>query len=69
MLKRSRASKGSATTSQFLEQLMLVDKLQGLLLSGANKGVLIRLILDHDFFCGSSHMVSKPGSLIPPAIL
>lgn len=48
---------------------MLVDKLQGLLLSGANKGVLIRLILDHDFFCGSSHMVSKPGSLIPPAIL
>ena len=49
--------------------VMLVDKLQGLLLSGANTGVLIRLILCHDFVCGSSHMANKPDSLILPAIL
>ena len=61
----------------FLEQLylwcqrpsvmMLVDKLQGLPLSGANRGAT--LVLYHDFVCGFDHMANRPDSLILSAIL
>lgn len=49
--------------------MMLVDKLQGLPLSGANRDVFTGLILDHDFVCGFGPMANKPDSLTFPAIL
>lgn len=45
---------------------MLVDE-QGLLLSGATKGVLIRLILDHDFSVDLATWSANQVPLIPPA--
>lgn len=49
--------------------MMLVDELQGLPLSGANRDVFTGLVMDHDFVCGFGPRVNKPDSLILPAIL